>query len=71
MPESTLRVGDLVSYSFGPRTVRAKVVEDRGGLGVGGRQIVVIEVEETDDGQDPRRFEMPADELTVDNPAAA
>jgi hypothetical protein len=66
-----LHVDDIVTFSFGPRTMRARVVEDRGQLGVGGRQIVVVEVEQQVPATDVRRFEMPAAELTVVQQAAA
>ena len=71
MPSTTLQVGDIVTFPFGPRVMRAKVVEVRGEVGVGRRQIVVIEVEVTDEGGEPLRFEMPSEDLTVEAPAAA
>lgn len=59
-----LRVGDLVSFRIGSLLFRARVIEDRGGLGVRGRQLVGIEVlSEDDSGAPPERFEMPAEEL--------
>lgn len=71
MSDHDLREGDRVTFSIGPATFHARVVEDRGALGVGGRQIVRIELlsdEYTD--QEPRRFEMPAEELKRDQTAA-
>lgn len=43
-PRRPLRVGDLVWIRRGLRRVEAKVIEDRGGIGVGGRQLVRIDV---------------------------
>jgi hypothetical protein len=51
--------------------VSATVIEDRGHLGVGGRQIVRIEVVPANplDGH-IEQFEMPAEHLTRETPAA-
>lgn len=72
-----LFVDDIVSYPFGPRVIRARVIEDRGSIGVGGRQLVVIEVLPTaeqlpsDVAGEPHQFEMPAESLTVEQQPAA
>lgn len=59
----TLPVGTLVRVRFPGGTMDAKVIEDRGYLGIGGRQIVrIYATEETDFVKD---FEMPAEELEV------
>lgn len=60
-----MRVGDHVSFTIGQTIFHARVVEDRGALGVGGRQLVCIEVLNADE---PRQFEMPADELMRSSP---
>lgn len=57
-----LHPGDQVSFSVGRSVFLAHVIEDRGNLGIGGRQIVRIEVL-PDADEEPRRFEMPAEEL--------
>ncbi|NOY27530.1 MAG: hypothetical protein GXP62_16830, partial [Oligoflexia bacterium] len=60
-----------VTFTVGKSTFHARVVEDRGTLGVGGRQIVRIEILSDDDiDEEPRRFEMPAEELKRDQTAA-
>ncbi len=53
--------GTIVGLDLGGTVVRAKVVEDRGDLGVGGRRIVHV-AECGDDGE-RRVFEVPAEEL--------
>ena len=66
-----LRLGDRVRFQIGRNTFHARVIEDRGHLGVGGRQIVRIEVVPASDMDgEIERFEMPAEELVRKNPAA-
>jgi len=64
-----LRVGDRVRFLYGGGEVEAEVVEDRGNIGVGGRQLVGIRLLETpgvpSEGFAGKRFEMPAEELAV------
>ena len=65
-----LRVGDWVSFQFGPRRAWAQVIEDRGRLGVKGQRYYRIRLDQT--ATDPFEFEMPADELELavpDKPA--
>ncbi len=69
MPAHDLRPGDLVTFPFGAMTIHARVIEDRGHLGIKGGQIVRIEVIEQD-ADEPWRFEMPADEVTLEHAAA-
>lgn len=54
------RIGDKVRLSFGNRIVTGTVVEDRGRIGVGGRQLFRIIVK-TGDGE--RALELPAEKL--------
>lgn len=70
MPRSELRTGDHVSFNIGPTRVHARVIEDRGHLGKGGRQIVRLEVTQDFEPGEPQRFEMPAEELTRERSAA-
>ena len=66
-----LHTGDVVTYSVGRSLVRAKVIEDRGHIGAGGRQIVRIEVLGEEDIEEvPRRFDMAAAEMALEQPAA-
>lgn len=57
-----LRAGERVTFSYRGHVVQAEVVEDRGDIGVGGRQIVRVRFGE--DASDIAEFEMPATELT-------
>lgn len=54
------RIGDKVRLSFGNRIVEGIVVEDRGRIGVGGRQLFRIAVK-IGDGE--RALELPAEKL--------
>lgn len=40
-----LKLGDRIRFVFGDAEIEAIVIEDRGNLGVGGRQIVRIRTE--------------------------
>jgi hypothetical protein len=61
------RVGDWVSFQYGPRQVSAKVVEDRGRLGVLGQRLYRVQLD--DKLADTSAFEMPENELdTTDAP---
>jgi hypothetical protein len=55
-----IRIGDKVRLRFGNRTVTGTVVEDRGRIGVGGRQLFRIVVKT---GDEERALELPAEEL--------
>jgi undecaprenyl diphosphate synthase len=59
------RVGDLVGFTFGITRVRAKVVEDRGPIGAGGRRLYRVEVRLSDG--DTFQMEMPEVELEPGN----
>ena len=55
------RVGDPVSFLYGPRRVSGKVIEDRGPLAAHGRRIYLVQPVI---GQDePTMFEVPEDDL--------
>jgi len=69
MSAHDLRPGDLVTFPFGAMTIHARVIEDRGHLGIKGGQIVRIEVIE-EDADEPWRFEMPAEEVVLEGTAA-
>jgi Ni,Fe-hydrogenase III small subunit len=57
------QVGDRVRFRLGTNLISGPVVEDLGNIGVGGDQIVRVQVhlEETD----PRPFEISAELLTL------
>ena len=66
-----LRPGDVVTYTVGPTVIRARVIEDRGHIGAGGRQLVRIEVLGEEDIEEvPRRFDMAAAEVVLEHSAA-
>ena len=54
------RIGDEVRLSFGNRIVTGTIVEDRGRIGVGGRQLFRIVVKT---GDEERALELPAEKL--------
>lgn len=56
------RRGDRVTFRYGLRPVLAKVVEDRGNLGVKGRRLYRIRLEQEADEQ--LAFEVPEDDLS-------
>ena len=61
------KVGSIVGVrTAGGKVIRARVIEDRGNLGVNGRRIVRLEVDVT--YSDPVRFERPV-ELLLPAPA--
>jgi hypothetical protein len=47
------------------RTFAARVVEDRGPIGVGGRRLLRVEVLEAEPGEDAPRFEVPAERVEI------
>jgi hypothetical protein len=61
------KVGSIVGVRMGAKIVPARVIEDRGNLGVGGRRILRLEIE-SEFGGEPWRFERPAEWL-LDAPA--
>ncbi len=59
-----LRVGDRGMIDRGRREIMVEVIEDRGMIGVGGRQLVRIRVPVEPD-EEPVMFEMPAEEIRI------
>lgn len=62
-PPPTYRVGDVVSFTIGRTWVTGRVVEDRGGLGIGGRRLYGIKFD-VNPGEE-RYIELPEVELTA------
>ncbi len=58
----SLRVGGRVYWRGLFNKVPARIIEDRGNIGVGGRRLYRIQVRDT--GSADRTFEVPAQELT-------
>lgn len=63
MTKTHFKVGDRVQFKLGAHHVVGTVIEDRGRIGVGGRQLVRVEVEL--DSTFLREFEIPAALLTA------
>ncbi|MEO7732433.1 MAG: hypothetical protein ABIY55_15800 [Kofleriaceae bacterium] len=63
MSKTHFKVGDRVRFQLGAHRVTGTIIEDRGLIGLDGRQLVRVEVE-----LDPtylREFELPAALLTA------
>ncbi len=58
------RVNDWVSLLYGPRTVLAQIIEDRGPLGVRGRRLYRIRLALGQ--EEPTTFEAPEEDLKKD-----
>ena len=56
------KVGDIVQLTFMSETVRGRIVEDRGAIGVGGRHLYRIVAKA---GDVNRVMELPADQLVA------
>jgi hypothetical protein len=65
-----LRVGNWVSFRYGPDEVWAQIIEDRGPLGVGGRRLYRVRLgdESTGEGEEPIAFEVPEDNIKLAQP---
>jgi hypothetical protein len=63
MPENRFSKGDVVRFSYGPRTITGTVKEDRGPIGVGGRRLYAVEFRLDRDSDSPSVIELPANEL--------
>lgn len=61
-PTPRFRVGDWVSLLYGPRRVRAQIIEDRGLLGMKGRRLYRIRLE-SEQGEESTAFEVPEEGL--------
>ena len=60
------RIGDWVKFDYGPKKVAARIVEDRGPLGVHGRRLYRVQLDEK--LGDASTFEMPENELDATPP---
>jgi len=59
-------VGDRVRFKIASLQVRGHVVEDRGDLGIGGRQLVAVRADNLEDVDETQRFfVVPAERVTV------
>jgi hypothetical protein len=57
-------IGDWVKFAYGPKKVSARIVEDRGLLGVQGRRLYRVQLD--DELGQPSTFEVPEDELETE-----
>lgn len=64
MKPKKLRVGDQVTLKRGTRLVKATIIEDRGNIGVRGRQIVRIRIE-AKTAEEADVFEIPAEDVAA------
>jgi hypothetical protein len=62
------RVGDKVSFRIAGRQRVARIIEDRGHIGRGGRQLLRV-VYIGPGGQFQEAFEVPADDVTLARPS--
>ena len=62
--QPVFHVGDEVKFSFGRRKVKGVIVEDRGRIGAGGRQLLRIVVQ-MEPNEETMIFEMPAEEIEI------
>ena len=60
-PAARFRVGDWVSFLYGPRRVWAQMIEDRGLLGVNRRRLYRVRLDQ--DSGESIAFEVPEDDL--------
>lgn len=61
------RVGDKVAFTFAGRRRVARIIEDRGNIGRGGRQLLRV-VYVGRGGQFEQSFEVPAEDVTAVRP---
>ena len=65
LPEPRFQVGDQILFTAGTRTIQGVVTEDRGPIGVKGRQLYRVEFREGADGELVRHIELPAVQMQL------
>jgi hypothetical protein len=71
MPEVRFRKGDVVKFQFGTRCVQGEVKEERGPIGIKGRQLYLVEFRPESQSASLAQIELPADQLqSVRNPVS-
>ena len=63
MPDRQYRKGDFVRFKLGTRSVQGEVKEDRGPIGVKGRQLYLIEFRPEAQSPSLSQIELPAEQL--------
>lgn len=65
MPEHRFRKGDLVEFQFGVYSVRGLVKEDRGPIGIKGRQLYLVEFRFDAHSDSLSQIELPAEHMQL------
>jgi hypothetical protein len=65
MPESRFRIGDIVGFKFGIHDVQGEIKEDRGPIGIKGRNLYLIEFLMSPQSESSSLIELPADRLEL------
>ncbi len=63
MSKKTFRVGQLVTFKYGTRSVQGLVKEDRGPIGMKGRVLYLVEFRPEPPSPHVSHIELPADQL--------
>jgi hypothetical protein len=63
MPQTKFRKGDPVKFSFGMRTVKGIVTEDRGPIGINARRLYAVAFHPESQSESTSLIELPAEEL--------
>jgi hypothetical protein len=63
MSKVQFRKGDLVSFRFATRFVQGEVKEDRGPIGINGRNLYLVEFRLDPQSASQSQIELPADQL--------
>lgn len=65
MPEIKFRKGNRVKFRFGIYSVEGLVKEDRGPIGIGGRNLYLVEFRLGPYVESPSQIELPAERLQL------
>jgi hypothetical protein len=63
MSKAQFRKGDLVSFRFATRFVQGEIKEDRGPIGINGRNLYLVEFRLDPQSASQSQIELPADQL--------
>ena len=69
MPTKSFRKGDLVQFQYGASSVRGRVKEDRGPIGIKGRHLYLVVF--SFEPEYPSQVELPAEGLVLVEESAA
>jgi hypothetical protein len=65
MPKAQFCKGDLVSFRFATRFVQGEVKQDRGPIGINGRNLYLVEFRLDPQSASHSQIELPADQLQL------